>query len=1566
MIVSRYFAITLVILFIILVKSQAQSSVNQADFNKLIQILPPAPNAASLGKYGGINLGLSSGTPNINIPIYEFSSRDIKLPISLSYSSSGFKVDEISSRVGMGWRFNAGGVITRTVRGAIDDFSLRYTPQVVPGGRTMVNYMEAWTGQGPLTGAAGPYGVYDDQPDLFNFNVNGYTGSFILDSPRTVNGVTSMQPILLNYSGLTIINHTTANDGYYFKIITEDGVQYLFNTADLTASYNSNYSNSSDCGYVFQDNVSTAWYLDKIIHPNHDTIFLSYTRIDYHYLTSVSETIYHIDPNSKNQVCSSVLPMENPVFQNTVCINELKTNGPLLDEINSSSGGKLKFRYTGRSDCDDKLISSIEVYPPDQNSAIKIFDLQYVNVGSMGTYYAPNTNSTIYNRPFLTGLTEHSPDNFLSRKHSFQYYDLNGLPPRLSFSKDHWGFFNGKVNYTSIPSAEDEEFKYYLPQAIANRDADPAFAQKGLLSSITYPTGGKDSILYEGNVSSVLKLVNPSPVTVSVSGGTMNNSVTYYSGNIVVSFPQTITLSGFRSPTDEEDSTMSYTNITLLDANNNIVTTLNVSTANVYSESTGLFLAQGSYHIQMDIFGNNPSAGASITYMPGSQSYQNVNTTIGGVRVFKVLTFDKFSVAPMVKKYIYGLGNTIFRPWYSKRLKVCTVCPQEIFGGPECRSILTYNFFAMYSNSINEIYTFNNPVSYENVTESFGENYEGGGVEHQFVVLNNYDPAQLYGDPILGAPTSDNSYRNGQETYSYTFKKNGSTIVPVKKIFTHYKDDSRWGTGIRGYVANRKYVFPCGLTGEPLPVEWNAFDCMTYYYNRSWLYPDTVRTQIFDNYGTSYLEETEFFEYANMGHALPTKISSYKSDGSLDIINKYYPLDLTLSGSEETARQFLVSGHINSPILKQQNVRGGNQVWMTKTSYNLFGNGLVLPRSHWMQTLLNPIEEKLDFFKYNSNGKLIEQTKIADSKHVYVWDYRSKYPVAEVINADSVDVAFTSFEADGSGNWTIGSPTRNTTNAITGINSYLLNSDISKSGLNSTTTYIVSYWTRNKAPFTITGSISGYPTKGKTISGWTLYVHKVTGQTTITLGGSGLIDELRLYPANAQMTTYTYTPLVGMTSQCDVGNRITYYEYDGLQRLKRIRDQDYNILKTYEYQYQASSGCGANCYPIAMQTGGGGTTLSYPVGVFSVNGKLLGNASNASEFVTRWNSDAADVLIGTLATGADSLHFYLTLNPGKTLPSGVTGYRYFQVDLTGYQIDGVMARNAVYVDFGDSSGMAMAPTIFDTPAVFAPNTTFGTSPYPDGPHVYIIHNYADNTLKTLTFYHTDRLETSYLDNLYAPATSLTLLSNLRGYLPQHALAIGGSCYQSSTMNSVAGIRNWNSINSIIQFTTNLGDGYTPFKNMNYAQDFMQYNPHLKSISTVNYGYYRSGCRDTSFTISRLKSDWNTFFTELTILSISDEHWNREDLSGLPNLQFLTVVAGNQQHSNDPTNNPVVPIPSSVLDNLLNQVAAGAGKQVRTGVISLLTGGPSRTPGSDAAVALLKGMGWTIWINGMVQ
>ncbi len=55
---------------------------------------------------------------------------------------------------------------------------------------------------------------------------------------------------------------------------------------------------------------------------------------------------------------------------------------------------------------------------------------------------------------------------------------------------------------------------------------------------------------------------------------------------------------------------------------------------------------------------------------------------------------------------------------------------------------------------------------------------------------------------------------------------------------------------------------------------------------------------------------------------------------------------------------------------------------------------------------------------------------------------------------------------------------------------------------------------------------------------------------------------------DVMITTYTYDPLIGKTSETNIRGRTTYYEYDYFNRLQTIKDNDKNILKQYEYNYK--------------------------------------------------------------------------------------------------------------------------------------------------------------------------------------------------------------------------------------------------------------------------------------------------------------------------------------------------------------------------------------------------------------
>jgi hypothetical protein len=206
-----------------------------------------------------------------------------------------------------------------------------------------------------------------------------------------------------------------------------------------------------------------------------------------------------------------------------------------------------------------------------------------------------------------------------------------------------------------------------------------------------------------------------------------------------------------------------------------------------------------------------------------------------------------------------------------------------------------------------------------------------------------------------------------------------------------------------------------------------------------------------------------------------------------------------------------------------------------------------------------------DQLQYDGNANLDIATKSADINVCYIWDYHHCLPIATVKNAAYADIAYTSFEADGTGGWSV---TGGGTNpgGTTGSASWSMHeATISKTGLTSTNTYIVSYWTSNGSAYSIAGTVSGYPIQGKRINGWSYFEHKITGVTSVSITGTGNIDELRLYPATAQMTTATYQPSVGISSACDADNRVTYYQYDSFNRLKVVLDQDHNVIKTYQY-----------------------------------------------------------------------------------------------------------------------------------------------------------------------------------------------------------------------------------------------------------------------------------------------------------------------------------------------------------------------------------------------------------------
>jgi YD repeat-containing protein len=260
-----------------------------------------------------------------------------------------------------------------------------------------------------------------------------------------------------------------------------------------------------------------------------------------------------------------------------------------------------------------------------------------------------------------------------------------------------------------------------------------------------------------------------------------------------------------------------------------------------------------------------------------------------------------------------------------------------------------------------------------------------------------------------------------------------------------------------------------------------------------------------------------------------------------------------------------------TPKLQDSMYVDGAFMEILHTDFNTFSPGQTEPADVQSATLSNPVENRLQILGYDGHGHPNEAQKSGGVVQSYLYDYQHQYPIAQAANAAPSSIAYTSFEADGGGNWQIPDTTRNrSVTALTGTLCYNLTgaNAVSRNGLSSGIVYIVSYWSLSGGNITVNGTVG---TAKMTIGSWTYYEASVSGATSVTVSGPGTIDELRLFPKGSLMTTLTYAPLIGVTSQCDPSGKINYFNYDGLGRLRSIRDQYGNILKRYDYQYQTSN-----------------------------------------------------------------------------------------------------------------------------------------------------------------------------------------------------------------------------------------------------------------------------------------------------------------------------------------------------------------------------------------------------------
>lgn len=79
-----------------------------------------SPNVAPLFNMVDCPVSYFNGTANISIPLCQVESGGMSIPITLNYSSTGFRPSAEASWVGLGWSLSLNSSISRTIQAYLE------------------------------------------------------------------------------------------------------------------------------------------------------------------------------------------------------------------------------------------------------------------------------------------------------------------------------------------------------------------------------------------------------------------------------------------------------------------------------------------------------------------------------------------------------------------------------------------------------------------------------------------------------------------------------------------------------------------------------------------------------------------------------------------------------------------------------------------------------------------------------------------------------------------------------------------------------------------------------------------------------------------------------------------------------------------------------------------------------------------------------------------------------------------------------------------------------------------------------------------------------------------------------------------------------------------------------------------------------------------------------------------------------------------------------------------------------------------------------------------------------
>lgn len=479
---------------------QAQLDISQQNIEPQL----PTWEASMFMRYGKITPSLYTGTVNYSIPFYTYKDNDFEIPISFDYASNGYKTNSRRGSLGHDWSLSAGGIITRQING-IPDEKIESVSNIQGAVTTVYGFSYAYEDINKDVSIESPLGyssyfdssnkinmahiynnkIYDPEPDLFSFNFMGYSGSFHF----WYNGKIQILETSGFSTGIKVKFHIVNQKIAHITLTTPDGYKYQFGEG-LSYDNFTEYFPQKD-----NNNITTiAWKLSSITAPNGREVSFNFGYKGLKKNNPIPKNYYYymIIPNAEPSP-----PSDGLVLNNNTIISEPLTSITISGGANINLSYTLyneeKFIYRGiieKAFTNTELLDRISV--EHNGNIIKTCDLKY-KYSKSDTYL---TSSVGNNVPFLSSVKISG-----EKAYELNYYDNNLLPYLGSLSYDHWGYYNGRSN--SLDPEDITRFLFYNEYNYTEtlnstkKDPDPNFARLGMLRRIDYPTGGYTEFEYE-------------------------------------------------------------------------------------------------------------------------------------------------------------------------------------------------------------------------------------------------------------------------------------------------------------------------------------------------------------------------------------------------------------------------------------------------------------------------------------------------------------------------------------------------------------------------------------------------------------------------------------------------------------------------------------------------------------------------------------------------------------------------------------------------------------------------------------------------------------------------------------------------------------------------------------------------------------------------------------------------------------------------------------------------------------------------------------------------------------